>query len=206
MAVAKATRNVGKLIANNSALFVCDMQEKFRGNIQYYPEIIDVSSRLLKTFSTLELPIIATEQYPKGLGPTVSELNLEEHGVKAIDKTQFSMCLPPIQEIIKEKNISSVVLCGIEAHVCVQQTTLDLLASGIDVHIVVDACSSRSMTDRMYAFERVRDAGAFLTTSESVILGVAGGSHHPKFRVLQKLIWNSAPDTGLLAARKNDAT
>ncbi|MCL4141736.1 UNVERIFIED_CONTAM: hypothetical protein GTU68_051717 [Idotea baltica] len=92
----------------------------------------------------------------------------------------------------------SVILCGIEAHVCVQNTALDLIEKGIDVHVVVDAVSSRSMTDRMYAFERMKAAGAFLTTSESVVLGLAGGSHHPNFRELQKIIWESAPDTGLL--------
>ncbi|KAG7171609.1 isochorismatase domain-containing protein 2-like [Homarus americanus] len=200
--VREVSRNLGRLVPQNTCLFLCDMQEKFRNNIQYFPQIVEISNRLLRAFKLLDLPIVCTEQYPKGLGNTVAELGVAEHNVPVFDKTKFSMCLPPIQEIIKDKEIKSVVLCGIEAHVCVQQTTLDLLESGLDVHVVVDACSSRSMTDRMYSFERLRDSGAFLTTSESVILGLAGGSSHPLFKQLQKIIWESAPDTGLLAARQ----
>ncbi|XP_042880441.1 isochorismatase domain-containing protein 2-like isoform X1 [Penaeus japonicus] len=193
---------LGKLVPKNTCLFLCDLQEKFRNSIQYFPQIVEVSNRLLRAFKILELPIVATEQYPKGLGQTVPELGVAENDVPVFDKTKFSMCLPPIQEIIKDKEIKSVILCGIEAHVCVQQTALDLMESGMDVHVVVDACSSRSMVDRMYAFERMRHSGAFLTTSEAVILGLAGGSSHPSFKQLQKIIWESAPDTGLLAARQ----
>ena len=69
---------------------------------------------------------------------------------------------------------------------------------GLDVHVVVDCCSSRSLTDRKYAFERLRDVGAFLTTSECVILGLAPDAAHPKFRQIQKLVMNSALDTDLL--------
>ena len=69
---------------------------------------------------------------------------------------------------------------------------------GLDVHVVVDCCSSRSLTDRKYALERLRDVGAFLTTSECVILGLAPDAAHPKFRQIQKLVMNSALDTGLL--------
>jgi len=193
---------LGKIIPGNTCLFLCDLQEKFRNGIQYFPEIVENSSRLLRAFKILELPIICTEQYPKGLGHTVAELGVAEHNVPVFDKTKFSMCLPPIEEIIKDKEIKSIILCGIEAHVCVQQTALDLLEKGMDVHVVVDACSSRSMVDRMYAFDRMRDSGAFLTTSEAVILGLAGGSSHPSFKQLQKIIWESAPDTGLLPARQ----
>ena len=81
------------------------------------------------------------------------------------------------------KNISLVTLFGI---------------LGLDVHVVVDCCSSRSLTDRKYALERLRDVGAFLTTSECVILGLAPDAAHPKFRQIQKLVMNSALDTGLL--------
>lgn len=193
---------LGRLVPQNTCLFLCDLQEKFRSSIQYFPQIVEVSNRLLRAFKVLELPIVATEQYPKGLGNSVPELGVAENDVPVFDKTKFSMCLPPVQEIIKDKEIKSVILCGIEAHVCVQQTALDLIESGMDVHVVVDACSSRSMVDRMYAFERMKQSGAFLTTSESVILGLAGGSSHPSFKQLQKIIWESAPDTGLLAARQ----
>lgn len=81
---------------------------------------------------------------------------------------------------------------------CVQGTALDLLEKGFDVHIVVDACSSRTKVNRMFALERMKQSGAFLTTSESAILGLVGGSSHPKFRDVQKLIIENAPDSELV--------
>ena len=135
------------------------------------------------------------------------------------------MCLPPILDQLKSKSIRHVILCGIgtkirrklfffsfflffqqqnsfpESHVCVQGTCLELLEQGFDVHVVVDGCSSRSMVDRLYSFERMKAAGAWLTTSESVILGLLGNSTHPKFKEVQKLIIESAPDSGLVNNR-----
>lgn len=99
----------------------------------------------------------------------------------------------------KFPDVKSVVLCGIEAHVCVQGTCLQLLEKGYDVHIVADGCSSRTMVDRMFAFDRMKASGAWLTTSESVILGLVGDSAHPKFKECQKIIMTSAPDSGLLS-------
>ncbi len=91
-----------------------------------------------------------------------------------------------------------MILCGIEAHACIHHTALDLLERGVDVHIPVDCVSSRSMVDRLFALRRLRQSGAFLTTSECVILGLAADSAHPKFKELQKIVMRSAPETGLL--------
>ncbi|CAG0885775.1 unnamed protein product [Darwinula stevensoni] len=202
----QASRGVGRLLAKRSALFLCDMQEKFRNNIQYFGQIVEISNRLLVAAKTMDMPVICTEQYPKGLGKTVSELQVEKYGVKPFEKTQFSMCIPPVIEELQnqETPINSVILCGIEAHVCIQHTALSLLDRGFDIHVVVDACSSRSMTDRMYAFQRMMQSGIYLTTSESVILGLVADSKHPKFREMQKIIWNSAPCTGLLQKSLED--
>ena len=166
-------RNVGKLLQKQSALFICDLQEKFRTNIQYFDAIVQVSSRLLRASRLLDVPVIATEQYPKGLGSTVKELGLDEYpDIKPIAKTQFSMLTTDVIERLKQQHpeVKNIILCGIETHVCVQGTALEAMQAGYDVHIVVDACSSRSMVDRMFAFERMKQAGAWLTTSESVIL------------------------------------
>ncbi|RWS08472.1 mitochondrial associated endoribonuclease MAR1-isochorismatase superfamily-like protein [Dinothrombium tinctorium] len=193
---------IGKLVCKETALFLCDMQEKFRNTIQYFPEIVQVSSRLLKAAKILDIPVVVTEQYPKGLGSTVPEIGLSEFpDIQPIAKTQFSMLT---EDVIKKMetdwpSIKSVVLCGIETHVCVQGTCLSLLEKGFDVHVVVDACSSRTMVDRMFSFDRMKAAGAWLTTSESVILGLLGGSSHPKFKECQKLILSPAPDSGLLS-------
>ncbi|VDI57038.1 Hypothetical predicted protein [Mytilus galloprovincialis] len=190
-------RRLGKINLKNTALFLCDMQEKFRGNIVYYPQIISVANRMLQGAKVLEMPIVVTEQYPKGLGPTVSEIDVSQQ--KVFPKTSFSMLVPGVVDHLKTlPDVKSIVLCGIENHVCIQNTVLDLLEENFDVHIIADACSSRSLTDRMFAFQRMREAGAYITTSECMLLGLCGDAAHPKFRLVQKLITESAPDTGLL--------
>ncbi|CAD5218963.1 unnamed protein product [Bursaphelenchus okinawaensis] len=186
-----------KLRPAETALFLCDLQEKFRPSIQYFPQIVQVARRLTEGAHILDMQILATEQYPKGLGKTVAELDVEKFGIKPVDKTKFSMCVPPLTEQL-QSGVKSIVICGIEAHVCVYQSVLDFLAKDYQVHVVVDATSSRALPDRFYAFKQMERAGAILTTSECVLLSLVGGSDHPKFKQVQGLIKESAPDTGLL--------
>ncbi|CAG5122776.1 unnamed protein product [Candidula unifasciata] len=192
-----ASRQIGKVALKNSALFICDLQEKFSNTVKYFPQITAVAGRLLAAAEALHMPVIVTEQYPKGLGHTVPLLNVIHH--KVFPKTAFSMLVPDVQEELeKHKDIKSVVLCGIETHVCIQQTVLDLLENDYDVHVVVDACSSRSQVDRMYGFQRIQQAGAHLTTCESIILGLVQDSSNPRFKSIKKLIYDVAPDSGLV--------
>merc|ERR1712083_881023 len=150
----------------------------------------------------MDVPVLATEQYPKGLGPTVPELGLAEANIKPYSKTCFSMAaVPDLMQELKEKkpDVKSGILCGIETHACIYHTTLDLIADhDLDVHVVVDCCSSRSLVDRKYAFEALKEAEAYLSTSERIILGLAPDAAHPKFRQLQKIVMTSADDTGLI--------
>eukprot|EP00080_Pristionchus_pacificus_P013845 PDM73865.1 hypothetical protein PRIPAC_41221 [Pristionchus pacificus] len=188
-----------RLSPSDSILMICDLQEKFRPSIIKFNEVVTVASRLVAAASMLEMPKIATEQYPRGLGHTVPELNLPE-ATPVFDKTKFSMCIPSVDALLSRKSPKSVILCGVEAHVCVLQTALDLLERGISVHVVVDATSSRSAVDRTFAFKHLERAGAVLTTSECVILGLCGGADHPKFKQIQKIIMEQAPYTGLSLA------
>lgn len=142
--------------------------------------------------------------FDSGLGKTVPELGLSEFpAIQPIAKTQFSMLTQDVSDRMATEfpAVKSVLLCGIEAHVCVQGTCLDLLDRGLDVHIIADAVSSRSQTDRLVALDRMREAGAFLTTSESAVLTLIGDSSAPFFRQIQKLIMQPAPDTGLFPTR-----
>lgn len=193
-------RCLGRILVGNTSLFLCDMQEKFRSAIKYFPEIVSNSNRLLQAFAIMKMPVICTEQYPKGLGHTVPELGIQNFAIKPFEKTQFSMCIGEVLNHLEDKHpkVNTVVLCGIETHACIYLTTLDLIDKGFSVHVVADACSSRTMTDRMYAFKDMKAAGAHLTTSERVILGLAGDAKHPNFKSLQKLVWEAAPDTGLI--------
>eukprot|EP00794_Sanderia_malayensis_P019487 gene19487-21412_t len=192
-----AAKKVGKVFADTTAFFLCDMQEKFRPTIKYFPEIITVAKRLVQAASILKIPVVATEQYPKGLGNTVNEIDVSNATV--FPKTVFSMLTPEVEEHLKGyPDTKSIVLFGIEAHVCIQQTALDLLEKNYEVHVVADSCSSRSMTDRMFAFERIKQCGGFITTSESILFMLLKDAKHPNFRQVQSLVMTSAPDSGLL--------
>ncbi|GAA49879.1 Isochorismatase domain-containing protein 2, mitochondrial [Clonorchis sinensis] len=188
----------GKLILSRTALLVCDLQEKFRTNIAHFQAITEVSGRLLKAARILGMRTVVTEMYPKGLGHTVPELG-DLSGIPVIPKTSFTMCTEEVNSALEfGKQIDAVLLCGIEAHVCVQATALDLVERGVHVHCIVDACSSRNMVDRMVAYHRMSQAGVYLTTCESALLTILCGSEHPNFREIQKLILQPSPDSGLL--------
>lgn len=146
------------------------------------------------------IPVIATEQYPKGLGNTVEEIDTSGFRERIYPKTKFSMVIPDVEEQLKEmENVKSIVLMGIETQVCVLQTALDLLERNYDVHILADGVSSRTMVERMIAIERLRQSGAFITTSESVLFMLMGDAKFPNFKEVQALVKTSAPDSGLLS-------
>ncbi|KAM3843385.1 isochorismatase domain-containing protein 1 [Vipera latastei] len=190
---------LGNLTPSSTVFFCCDMQERFRPAIKYFGDIISVSQRLLQGARILGIPVIVTEQYPKGLGSTVQEIDLT--GAKLVlPKTKFSMVLPEVEAAIAEiPGIRSVVLFGVETHVCIQQTALELVGRGLEVHIVADATSSRSMMDRMFALERLARTGIIVTTSEAILLQLIADKDHPKFKEIQNLIKASAPESGLLS-------
>ncbi|XP_010615205.1 isochorismatase domain-containing protein 2 isoform X1 [Fukomys damarensis] len=203
--MAAARPALGRVLPGSSILFLCDMQEKFRHSIAYFPEIVAVAARMLRLWhgpsplqasQLLEVPAVLTEQYPQGLGPTVPELGGE--GLQALSKTCFSMVPAVQQELDSRPQLRSVLLCGIEAQACILNTALDLLDRGLEVHVVVDACSSRSQVDRLVALARMRQSGAFLSTSEGLILQLVGDASHPRFKEIQKIIKEPAPDSGLL--------
>ncbi|CAH8627317.1 unnamed protein product [Dicrocoelium dendriticum] len=190
---------VGQLALSRTALLLCDIQEKFRPHISHFPAIVEVSRRMLQAARLLGIRTVVTEMYPKGLGKTVPELG-DLSGIPVIPKTAFSMYTSEVADLLElGKQIDSVLLCGIEAHVCVHATALDLKERGADVHCVVDACSSRNMVDRMVAFHRLSQSGIYLTTCESALLTILCGSDHPQFREVQKIIVDISPDSGLLA-------
>ncbi|KAK3606497.1 hypothetical protein CHS0354_041448 [Potamilus streckersoni] len=195
-----AGRKLGNLAADKTVFFCCDMQEKFRPAIAYFSDIVTCAGRLVKAANILNIPLIATEQYPKGLGNTVPELDVS-HAVGVFSKTKFSMVISEVEEKLKTLcggDVQHIVLFGIEAHVCVQQTVIDLLERNYDVHVVADACSSRNMMDRVFAYQRFQHSGAIVTTSEAVLLQLIGDKDHPKFKEIQGLIKDKAPDSGLL--------
>uniref|UniRef100_A0A8C1XZB4 Isochorismatase domain-containing protein 1 n=1 Tax=Cyprinus carpio TaxID=7962 RepID=A0A8C1XZB4_CYPCA len=186
---------LGNLSPASTVFFCCDMQERFRPAIKYFGDIISVGQRLLQGARILGIPVVVSEQYPKGLGSTVQEMDLT--GAKLVfPKTKFSMVLPEVEAALFFRLSNA---CLLQTHVCIQQTALDLIGRGFEVHIVADATSSRSMMDRMFALERLARAGIIVTTSESVLLQLVADKEHPKFKEIQNIIKASAPESGLLS-------
>ncbi|XP_064359674.1 isochorismatase domain-containing protein 2 isoform X1 [Dromaius novaehollandiae] len=192
-----AGARLGKVAPGSSILFLCDMQERFRPSVAFFPQIVAVAARMLQACRELGVPAVVTEQHPRALGPTVPELGA--HDLPKHPKTCFSMVVPAVEaELRARPGLASVLLCGIETQACILSTALDLLERGLDVHVVVDACSSRSQVERLVALGRLRQSGAFLSTSESLVLQLLRDAAHPRFRQVQQLIKEPAPDSGLL--------
>ncbi|XP_071448440.1 isochorismatase domain-containing protein 1-like [Hetaerina americana] len=193
--------NNGSIPDKNTVFFMCDMQEKFRPAMLYFKEIVEVANKLVETSRILNVPLVITEQNPDGLGKTVSELDVR-HAYRMYSKTKFSMIIPEVQRELKSfcnGELKCVVLFGVEAHICVEQTAIELRTMGIQVHIVADATTSRSQEDRLLAFERLRQIGCFITTCESIIFKLMGDKNHPKFHEMRPIFKKTSPNTGLVS-------
>jgi nicotinamidase-related amidase len=145
-------------------------------------------SNLLQAASLMQVPTIVTEQYPQGLGETLLELKQCFTNTKPITKTAFSACGEPAfkQHLYTDKH--QIVLTGMEAHICVLQTALDLLQLNKQVFVVEDATISRNSSNKANALARLRDAGCFITNTESVLFEWLGDANHEAFKALSKLI------------------
>jgi nicotinamidase-related amidase len=173
--------------AADTGLLVIDVQEKLVAKIPGAAALVRDIGFLIDAARLLDMPVQATEQYPRGLGPTVADLarRLPERP----DKTAFSSCAAPgVVETFRRAARPKVVLAGIEAHVCVLNTALDLLALGFRVYVAADAVASRYPIDREFALRRLEQAGAILTTAEACAFEWVGGSGHPRFKALSALV------------------
>ncbi|GAB4815336.1 hypothetical protein N2152v2_002382 [Parachlorella kessleri] len=196
MATTNDTPRTGKISPSDTALLVCDVQERFRQLIYGFPAVVDTSRRMIRAANALELPVLVTEQYPKALGNTVDELKEVLDGkAVVVAKTKFSMCTDEINaELSKLGQVKKVLVVGLETHVCVLQTTLDLLERGYEVHILVDGVSSQRLGDRSVALQRLAQSGAFLATSEMVMFQIMVSTAHPAFKTISGLCKESRPE------------
>lgn len=164
------------------------MQEKFRAGIHKFATVVTGCQRMVRAAQELKIPVIATEQYPKGLGHTVEEIDTSHELTTVVAKTDFSMIVPEVTAKLDGLNCTDAVILGLEAHVCVQQSTLDLIAMGYNVHLCVDAVSSQTTTDRSCGLHRAAGAGAFLTTTESVLFDLIRSKDHPSFKAISTTV------------------
>ena len=186
---ASVKRNKKTLIREKSALLIIDVQERILGVMNEHEKLMINILKLVKGAKILHVPIFYTEQYPKGLGSTAKLLLDELTEVDAIQKMSFSCSgAGDLFQSLIDRGISQVIVCGIESHVCVQQTVLDLLANGFQVDLAADACSSRSTTDYDFAMQRMRQHGAEVTTTESVLFELLQVCGTDEFKAVSRLV------------------
>lgn len=183
--------NSHDLIARDeSRLLVVDMQEKILPAIQNHEEVLAGCLKLIQGARLLKIPTTATEQYPKGLGSTVGAI--AEHLPDRPEKIEFSClnCLDWIASASEPESRFKVVVSGIESHVCVLQTVLDLLSHGFRVFVAADAIGSRKSLDREMAIQRMAASGAVITTVESVLFEWCQRAGTPEFKEISRLVRN----------------
>ncbi len=182
-------RNPKILTKEKSVLLVVDIQEKILNVMQHKERVVENTVKLIKGFRLLNLPVYYTEQYPKGLGETEPEIKAELKSVNAIQKMSFSCYgAGDLFEEFKKKNLSQIVVCGIETHVCIQQTVLDLLANGFQVNLPADAVSSRKLLDYEIALRRMENNGAEVTSTEAVLFELLNVCGTQEFKDILKIV------------------
>lgn len=174
---------------DDSLLLLIDLQSKLIPAMAKKEELILRNQKLLEGSNALELPIIATEQYPEGLGATIPEIAQLLQGASVFSKKAFSAVDDAaVLEALKKMQRKNVILTGVESHVCVQQTAIDLVAAGFKVMVAADCVSSRNLNDKKIAIKRLAAEGVLLTTAESILFELTRSAAHPIFRTISKIV------------------
>jgi nicotinamidase-related amidase len=175
-----------KLDRNRAALVVIDVQEAFRKALPDFDRVAQSVATLVQGAEAMDVPIVFTEQYPQGLGRTVPEVS--DHlpdDLEPIEKVCFSAAQA---EGFDLDDLDQALVCGIETHVCVNQTVLDLLDQGVEVHLAGDAVGSRSEENRQLGLHRAERSGAVLTSVETALFELLRGSDAAEFKQVQALV------------------
>ncbi len=179
-----------KLDPTRTVILVVDVQERLCTAMPQddLARLVKYAKALIGTARELEIPVLATEQYPKGLGPTLPALR-EVLPSAPLQKMHFSCAPDPgFSAALEATRRRQVVIAGMETHVCVFQTARDLVVSGYDVHVCADAVTSRFDVHRHYGLELCRQAGAFVTTAETAIFDLLGQCGTPQFKKASALV------------------
>jgi nicotinamidase-related amidase len=175
-----------KLDRERAALILVDLQEAFRKAVPDFGAVAAAAGTLAEGAASLGIPVIVTEQYPQGLGRTVPEVaeRLPE-GTEPLEKVRFSAAEADGFDLVGR---GQAIVCGVEAHVCVNQTVLDLLDRGVEVHLATDAVGSRTEQNRSLGIHKAEQAGAVLTSVETALFELLRGSDAPEFKQVQGLV------------------
>ena len=181
-------RNI--LDGTRAALLVIDIQEAFRPVIQDFKSVADRAAVAIRGFGALGRRVLVTEQYPKGLGRIAQEIrDVLPDDFEFFEKTAFSSCgASKLEGELKAAGVSQVVICGLEAHVCVNQTAHDLLERGFDVHLLTDCVTSRAEIDRDAGVSKMFASGVIPSSVEMALFEMMRDSTHEKFKEIQALV------------------
>jgi nicotinamidase-related amidase len=183
-------RHENTLALERAALVVIDVQEAFRPVMPDFAEVAARIAVVAQAARLLKLPVLVTEQYPKGLGRTALEIRAAFSAEQEIiEKTAFSSCgAERFVSQLSATGARQLLVCGIEAHVCVNQTTHDLLARGLQVHLLTDCITSRSQQNRQLGLSKMQQSGALPSSTELALFELLRDAGHEQFKAIQKLI------------------
>lgn len=180
------------LQSQQSQLIIIDQQSRLGAAMPEadWQQVLRHSSRLLQAANALNIPVLLSEQYPKGLGATDAEIkNLLADNHQRFEKTEFSCCANAAyqQQLINNKH-NQLILTGMETHVCVLQTAIEAMDSGFEVFVVEDAVCSRDSSHKHNALQRLRQAGVIITNHESVLFEWMRDARHEQFKFISSLL------------------
>lgn len=178
------------LDAAHTVLVIIDMQEGFRSPISDFAEMAARIALVTHALQMLSIPVIVTEQYPKGLGHTADEIKaVLPASFNAIEKTAFSSCgAHEFEAELERTRALHVLICGIEAHVCVNQTAHELMERGYRVHLLTDCISARSLQNKQIGLAKMQQSGAVPSSTEMALFELMRDARHEQFKAIQKLI------------------
>jgi nicotinamidase-related amidase len=173
-----------------SALTVIDMQEAFRNKIKDFGEVANRIATMVAAVNLLQMPVVVSEQYPKGLGHTATEiLEVLPSSTEIIEKTSFSSCgAKAFLSQLEKAGAKQVIVCGIEAHICVNQTVHDLLSEGFQVHLLIDCITSRRKDNKKVAIRKMTLSGGVPSSVELALFEMMRDARHEQFKAIQGLI------------------
>lgn len=175
----------GLLERDRAALVVVDVQEAFRPAVGEFEAVAANAAALVQGARELDIPVVVTEQYPRGLGETVPEVAEHLDGIPRLEKVVFSAARA---EGFDLHGRDQALVCGIETHVCVSQTVHDLLDRDVEVHVATDAVTSRSAANRRVGLAKMERAGAVLSSVETALFELVGAAGSDEFKAVQRLV------------------
>ena len=178
-----------RLLAEESLCLVVDVQEKLVPVLPDHTVLLAHLVRLINGLGLLEVPFVLSEQYPQGLGPTLPMIRERLPGVEPWPKVSFSCCDDPaLAEVLLGSGRKNILLCGIEAHVCVLQTAIDLVELDFQPVVVVDAVASRNSADAQWALRRLEAEGVLVATVESLLFELTRAAGTDRFKAISRLV------------------